>query len=333
MTSTTTLGGTDTLPGYRAALEGAAVRDESDCGRIEMRDRDRAALLHRLSTNAIEGLRPGHGARTVLTNHNGRIIDLLCVYALDDALLLTTSPGQGPAVLQLLRKNIFFNDKVKLADQSASLGQLALFGPRSGALLAELGAPQAEGLPEHGSAEATLAGVACRVARSLPLGGQGWRVFAPREALEGLRAALEEAGAAPLSDDAYGALLVEEGYGAFGRELSLEYIPLETGLRDAISFTKGCYVGQEIIARMDSRNRLAKQLRGLRLSALPDAALPLKLAVDGKDAGDLTSAALSPRFGPIALAYVRSAHAAPGTAVGIAGSDAIGTVVELPFAD
>jgi aminomethyltransferase len=329
----TTIDATDigTLAGYREALEGAALRDEGACGRIEMRERDRASLLHRLSTNAIEGLKPGQGVRTVLTNHNGRIIDLLSVYALDDALLLTTSPGQGAAVQGLLRRNIFFNDKVKLADQSAALGQLALYGPRSAGLLASLGAAHVEQLPPNGSAEATLAGAPCRIARALPLGGAGWRIFAAPEALQSARAALEKAGAAALSEAAYEALRVEAGHSAFGRELSLEYIPLETGLRDAISFTKGCYVGQEIIARMDSRNRLAKQLRGLRLSAMPEAATPLKLDVGGKEAGDLTSVALSPRFGPIALAYVRSAHAAPGTSVGIAGSPVTGTVVELPF--
>jgi aminomethyltransferase len=133
----------------------------------------------------------------------------------------------------------------------------------------------------------------------------------------------------PLDEASFDILRVERGYGAFGRELSQEYIPLETGLLDAVSFTKGCYVGQEIIARMESRNRLAKQLRGLRLSR--PAAAPGKLDVDGKEAGDLTSAVVSPRFGPIALAYVRSAHAAPGGVVGIAGSDARGEVVELPF--
>src|SRR6185503_9460660 len=150
-----------------------------------------------------------------------------------------------------------------------------------------------------------------------------------------------------LSAESYDVLRIERGYGVFGRELGQEYIPLETGLLDAVSFTKGCYVGQEIIARMESRNRLAKQLRGLKLSLeigdwrldesadsqslISNLQLPAKLEVDGKEAGDLTSVAVSPRFGPIALAYVRSAHAAPGSVVGIAGAGLTGEVVELPF--
>jgi aminomethyltransferase len=144
-----------------------------------------------------------------------------------------------------------------------------------------------------------------------------------------VRAALLAAGAAPLSAESFDILRVERGYGAFGHELGQEYIPLETGLLDAISFTKGCYVGQEIIARMESRNRLAKQLRGLRLAGPVTA--PGKLEASGKEAGDLTSAVISPRFGPIALAYVRAAHTEPGTIVGIAGSDVRGEVAELPF--
>jgi aminomethyltransferase len=316
-------------PDYRAALEGCVWADESSAGRILMRGRDRAALLHRLSTNNIERLRPGQGARTVLTTPIGRIIDLLTVHALDDALLVLTSPEQGPAVFGHLRKNIFFNDQVTLEPAGRSHAQLALYGPRAAELLAELGAPAPRDLALHHSAEAALAGVPARLIRRPPLGGDGFTLLAPAEGLEPLRAALEAAGAAPLSPAAHELLRVEQGYGAFGRELSQEYIPLETGLHDAVSFTKGCYVGQEIIARMESRGRLAKQLRGLRLSAPLEA--PAKLEATGKEAGDLTSAVVSPRFGPIALAYVRTAHAEPGTPLGVGGADVTATVVELPF--
>jgi aminomethyltransferase len=167
------------------------------------------------------------------------------------------------------------------------------------------------------------------------------------EQLDGLRDVLVAAGAVPLDASTLDVLRVERGYGTFGRELSQEYIPLETGLLDAVSFTKGCYVGQEIIARMESRGRLAKVLRGLRLTTddrrpttdddLPvvgrqwSVVVPAKLEVDGKEAGDLTSVVVSPRFGPIGLAYVRSAYAAPGGSVGIAGANVRGEVIELPF--
>jgi tRNA-modifying protein YgfZ len=336
-------------PGYTAALQGAALYDEPAAGRIFMRGRDRADLLHRLSTADLLRLRPGQGARTVLTTPIGRIIDLLTVHALEDALLLVGSPGQGPPVFAHLKKNIFFNDQVTLEPAGRSYGQLALFGPHAGALLAQISGASFDELPMHHTIGVDLAGVSALAARRPPLGGQGFTLYIPAEHVETVRAALLAAGAASLGAEAFEILRIERGYGMFGRELGQEYIPLETGLLDAISFTKGCYVGQEIIARMESRGRMAKQLRGLKLRTkdegrtmdeepsslafgLSSLILPAKLQVDGKDAGDLTSAATSPRLGPLALAYVRSAHAEPGSVVGVAGTDITAEVVELPFA-
>lgn len=321
------------LGGYRAALEGAALYESAARGRIWMRDRDRAALLHRLSTNHIERLAPGAGADTVLTTPIGRIVDLLGVYALADALLLISSPGRGPALANHLRKNIFFNDKVKLEDATQALGQLALYGPQAGALLAARGLPGA-GLPARGIAEAAWGDAPLYVAACRPLGGAGYWLIAAPAALADLAAALRADGAATLDEPTHEVLRVEAGHPAYGRELSQEYIPLETGLWDAVSFNKGCYVGQEIIARMESRGRLAKSLRGLRLAEPPrlpaEPAAPLaKLDAGGKEAGDLTSVVESPRHGLIGLAYVRTAYAEPGTGLVAAGAGA--QVVELPF--
>ncbi|MFQ3632672.1 YgfZ/GcvT domain-containing protein [Roseiflexus sp.] len=316
--------------GYISALERIAIADERAAGRIFMRGRDRAALLHRLSTNDIERLKLGEGTLTVLTTPIGRIIDLLTVHALDDALLIVTSPDQGPPVFGHLRRNIFFNDQVTLEAAGRTHAQIAVYGPQAARILAELTGTEIH-LPLHGITTATLTGVCLMIARRKPIGGDSFTLYIPVDGYDAVHAALLAAGAATLAAATLDALRVEHGYGAFGRELSQEYIPLETGLLDAVSFTKGCYVGQEIIARMESRGRLAKRLCGLRLST--SVAAPAKLLVDGKDAGDLTSAVVSPRFGPIALAYVRTAHAEPGAMVNVAGSGATGKVVDLPFTD
>lgn len=334
--------------GYRAALEGVALADESAAGRIYMRGKDRAALLQRISTNDVARLRPGQGMRTVLTTPIGRIIDVLTVHALEDALLLVTSPGQGGPVWAHLKKNIFFNDQVTLEPAGRSHSQLAVYGPGAAAVLEQLSGSGLSGLRPHATAALDLAGAQVLAAQREPIGGPSFTLYPPAEQLGAVHDALVAAGAAALDQGTLEILRVERGYGAFGRELSQEYIPLETGLLDAVSFTKGCYVGQEIIARMESRGRLAKVLRGLKLTqdggpttegdnpvssvfGLPSSVAPAKLDVDGKEAGDLTSVVVSPRFGPIGLAYVRSAHAAAGTSVGIAGSDVRGEVAELPF--
>src|SRR5215212_6104035 len=336
-----------TTAGYHAALNGAALADESGAGRMFMRGKDRVALLQRLSTNDIARLRPGQGARTVLTTPIGRIIDVLTVHALEEALLIVSSPGQGGPVWAHLKKNIFFNDQVSLEAAGRSYSQLALYGPAAAALLERVSGAALSELPLQHTATLDLAGVPILVARREPIGGASFTLYLPAEHAGAVRDALVASGALPLDADTLDVLRVERGYAAFGRELSQEYIPLETGLLDAVSFTKGCYVGQEIIARMESRGRLAKVLRGLRLTTDDQRpttdvqelvvggqwsmVVPAKLEVDGKEAGDLTSVVVSPRFGPIGLAYVRSAHAAPGGVVGIAGTNVIGEVVELPF--
>jgi aminomethyltransferase len=340
---------TTAAPAYHAALDGAALAEEHSAGRIFLRGRDRAALLQRLSTADVERLRPGQGTRTVLTTPIGRIVDLLTVHVLDDALLLVTSPGQGGAVWSHLKKNIFFQDQATLEAAGRIYAQLALYGPAAARLLHDaLGAPVGD-LPLSHTAQVPAGGASILIAAREPIGGPSFTLYIPSEQLAGVQEALIAAGATMLDAATLDILRVEQGYAAFGRELSLEYIPLETGLHDAVSFTKGCYVGQEIIARMESRGRLAKRLMGLRLASkdegqrtgesepssfvfrLSSTNLPTKLEVNGKEAGDLTSVVLSPRFGPIALAYVRAAHTEPGTIVGIAGSDVRGEVAELPF--
>jgi aminomethyltransferase len=349
---------------YRAALEGAALFDASAAGRLLMRDRDRAALLHRLSTNQIEKLAPGSGTQTVLTTPIGRIFDVLTVHVLpdEDALLLVTSPGQRELVLKHLRKNIFFNDKVKVEDVSERLAELHLYGPQVWQVLASAEPGTGNREPENLRTEnlrtenqeprtenrerpvavpraalqlfsierVTLAGMSLYVAPIKGFGGPAVALYTPLEQQEALNAALLAAGVVQLSQESYDTLRVEAGHGAFGSELSLEYIPLETGLWDAISFNKGCYVGQEIIARMESRNRLAKMLRGVRArdgGALSSGAL----SAGGKDAGLITSVANSPRFGPIGLAYIRTAFAEAGTILTRVDSESSVEVIELPF--
>lgn len=320
----------DSQSEYNAVVNSAAVIDSSTLGRLWMRDRDRSALLHRLSTNTIEELEAGQGTQTVLTNHNGRIIDLLTVHVLPEQLLIVTSAQQRSTVFHLLRNNIFFNDKVKLEDASDNLGQLMLYGPRSAEVLQTLTGTSVMDLPLHAITSVVLGTSSVWIARSQPLGGDGFALYVSVSDLPQVWTSLLEAGTHPLGAVAFDILRVEAGYGIYGRELSLEYIPLETGLWHAISFSKGCYVGQEIIARMESRNRLAKQLRGLKLTAPVD--VTSKLDVSGKEAGELTSVVFSPRFGPIALAYIRTAYAEPGTTVNITGGDITGEVVLLPFA-
>ncbi|MBA3944922.1 MAG: aminomethyl transferase family protein [Herpetosiphonaceae bacterium] len=312
---------------YQAARDGVVRYDASACGRLRMLGRDRAELLHRLSTNDVRSLTAGMGLRTVLTNHNARIIDLLTVYALPEHLLLVTSPGQGTPIRKLLARNIFFNDKVTIEAITDHTVQWQLYGPQAATLLQKLtGLPVGEWALHHIQAT-QIAGAGAWVARTLPLGdtsSPAFTIFALQADWLEIAPRFEDL---PTLDEAtYQVLRIEAGYPAWQHELSLDYIPLETRLRDAVSFTKGCYIGQEIIARMDSRQRLAKQLMRLRLDTPVE--VGVKLQLDGKEQGTLTSIAHSPEQGLIGLGYIRTEHAHPG--VSLQAGTAHAEVEELP---
>src|SRR5215213_4978228 len=176
-----------TTPGYHAALNGAAFADEASAGRVYMRGKDRVALLQRLSSNDIARLRPGQGARTVLTTPIGRIIDVLTVHVLEDALLIVSSPGQGGPVWAHLKKNIFFNDQVTLEAAGRTHGQLALYGPGAAGVLAGLSGSAVAELQPHHTAAIELAGAPVLVAARPPIGGPSFTLFPPADRLETLR--------------------------------------------------------------------------------------------------------------------------------------------------
>ncbi|HEX6291405.1 MAG TPA: glycine cleavage T C-terminal barrel domain-containing protein [Herpetosiphonaceae bacterium] len=312
---------------YRATLESVVRFDNSARGRLRLTDRDRAQLLQRLTTNDIVGLTPGEGARSVLINSHARILDLLTVYALPEHLLVTCNPGQGGALMRFLQSRVFFQDKVGIEDLSSTTIQIDLYGPQVAALLAQATSVDPQEWPLHHIQAAAIGTAQVWLARTLPIGGAGFSVFAQRADAEEVQQAI--AAAEPLDENTYDVLRIEQGYPAPRHELSTEYIPLETGLTDAVSFTKGCYVGQEIIARMESRNRLAKRLMGLRLDQI--VAPGSGLHHEDKEVGTVTSAAHSPRYGSIGLAYIRAAAAVPGTRLRTADGNSA-EVIELPLA-
>ena len=274
--------------------------DEATHGRIIMTGRDAAALLQRLTTNDVLALQDAQGLQTVLTTPIGRIIDVLHVVRMGDALWVMTSANQGPTVYSHIKKNIFFNDQVTLTPAARTHQQFAVYGAAASEVIAAHFAVQSAPERFHGyqHRQGLAAGWCSPI---VPLHGAGWRVIVPEGQAHSIIDSLVALDSAELD-----CWQIEAGEPAFGHELSTEYIPLEAGLEHAISFKKGCYVGQEIIARMESRGRRAKQLRRVRLSALVHAPAPITTN-DGRDAGVLTRAVMSPDYGAIGLAYLKTA--------------------------
>jgi aminomethyltransferase len=263
-----------------------------------MRGKDALSLLQRLSTNDMLKIGELQGNQTVLTTPIGRIIDLLHVLNLGDEVWVFTSATQGPAVFRHLKQNIFFNDAVTLTPAARTHRQLAIYGAGADALVSDLFHGSAVGALPRWHALRGEVGMATRIQE---LGGSGWRIVWPAE--QPLPVSLATL---PQMDDAtLNVWQIEAGVPAFGSELSTDYIPLEAGLESAISFAKGCYVGQEIIARMESRGRRAKSLERVGLSQLIEAPVEITNPA-GQVMGIVTRAVRSPRQGPIAMAYISS---------------------------
>lgn len=322
---------TPTSTSYWAGRTGAALRDEGDHARLWLGGEDRIAFLQRISTNDMR-LLPGQGTVTVLTSPTARIQAVLTVLAMPTGLLLLAGPGQGPAIFNTLRTQIFFNDKVNLEGRGGALAQWALLGPQAASLLAQV-AGDVSDLPLFGWRTVSVAGGDVAVQRREGLGSEGFTLLAPLPASLAVRAALLQAGATPLDDDAYHVLRVEAGVPAPSFELTEQVNPLEAGLRRFCDDHKGCYTGQEIIARQITYDKVTTHLVGLLLDDLvaPEA----KVMADGKQAGWVSSAVHSIALQhPIALAFVRRPHHEPGTQLAIqSGDQSIAAIVTaLPFA-
>jgi folate-binding protein YgfZ len=230
-----------------------------------------------------------------------------------------------------------FSEDVQLGDVTDTFAQIAVVGPDAAVRVASIVSGVSEaalrGMPEHGNARGGWAGGAAIVTRITDTGEPGFDLFVERAQAAALKAALMAAGVSGLDEGTAEAVRVESGVPLFGRDMDEETIPLEAGIESrAISFTKGCYVGQEVIIRVLHRGhgRVARKLVGLALegAAVPEAGATIRSGE--REIGQITSSAASPALKrPIALGYVHRDFLEPGTAVSV--GDQNGIVTALPF--
>jgi len=326
---------------YLAAKGTVALIDRSHRGRLRVTGAKRFDLLNRLTTNDLRDIPPGGGARTAMLTAKGRIIDDLLLYAREDSFILVTSPGNGVRVREAIEK-LRFRDDVTVEDETRGTAMIALVGPQSAHLL-EAVAPAAAraGLALHHSVETQVSGARLLAARIDDLGGHGYHLISGAAEAPAIWSALLARGgpygASPCGEEAWEMLRIEGGIPRFGRELTQEHNPLEARLDASINWKKGCYVGQEVVARLDSRQKISKLLVGLWLEPgpVPEAGSPIEAADrPGSPIGSLTSVAPSLDFRRvIGLGYVRTDHAAPGSRVVVASPDdrVPAEVSDLPF--
>lgn len=290
---------------YAAADRGAILLDRSHEGRILLRGDDRLKIINRMSTNDLIALGFNDGRATVFTDANARILFRAECYQRPEGLLLISEPGRGPSLAAFLRRNIFFGDEASVSESGAGTAQFALQGAAADEIASAL-SNDIDGLPAMGSCDVELAGIAAILLRRKSFDGGHWALICAADDAAALHKGLTDLGR-PYGLRAGGSLVynilrIRAGRPG-GGELSRDYIPLEVGLWDEISFSKGCYTGQEIIARMESRERVAKVLVKTRLSDFVPAPAPLFAA--GRAVGALTSSAEAPDSELFALAVVK----------------------------
>lgn len=311
--------------------------DRSDRSRLEVRGPDRAKFLHNLTTHDVKGLAPGRGLEAFVTSPQGKTIGYVTLHAAEDQTLLRTDPGGLAGILPHFQKYGIFDD-VHWEDVSARTFEWHLLGPAVGDLLQEVGAevPNSDDLSHRDS---MISGQPVRIICEAPAGVPGFTLIGAGDAapsiLGDLRAAGASVGMTEPGASWFEAARIAAGTPAFGRDVTAENLPQEVGRDDrAINFVKGCYLGQETVARIDALGHVNKVLRGLQWPEggpmIPPGTV---LDFEGKPAATVTSSALDPDSGrPIALAHVRIKAAGPGTLLTHErdGSRLVAVVIELP---
>jgi folate-binding protein YgfZ len=329
----------EALAEYREAVSGAVVFDQTHHGQLDLRGRDALQFLHNLCTNDILSLRDGDGCEAFLVTAQAKIVDHVIVGRLGDGeegphLWLGSSAGMGERVAQHLDR-FHISESVEVVDNTGSIVQVHVAGPTAQPILEKALQMdlQALGSLEQWSAEWHRENL--RVRRYDRLGLTGFDVACQRREAPILWVKIVEAGAKPAGSDAYEILRIEAGRPVYGVDIDETNLPQEVGrIERTVSFTKGCYIGQETVARIRAYGHVNRSLVGLRLeeSAAPPCGAPV--VREGQQVGAVTSSAISPRLGcGIALAYVRRGHQDTDTAVAVRFDGILhpGSVAPLPF--
>ena len=337
------------LDQYRALKEDAGFVKRSDRGRIAVSGADRADYLQGLLTNDIVALSDGQGCYAAYLTPQGRMVADVELFCLQDQLLLDVH-GSVKDMLVARFEELVFTEDVAITDWTDAWVGYLVSGPAAerylaAALTGSSETPDAEEtwvtLQDHACRRSSLAGSSLVVGRTHPLGVKGFDVWVERPGAEVLRQLLVEAGCTEVDDDATEVVRIEHGRPAFPADLNGDTIPLEAGIEDrAVSLTKGCYVGQEVIVRVLHRGqgRVSRRLTGLKVDQPGAQALTVspgaQLWHDGDVAGKITSAGFSPAATTvIGLGYVKREWLEPGTTLDAdAGQARVPVVVTaLPF--
>jgi folate-binding protein YgfZ len=297
--------------------ESAAWLDLSARGKIRVTGEDRARLLHAMTTQDVQVLTPGHGCYAFFLNAQGRILGDANIFCREDSFLLDTEPETRQKLYDHIDRYIIADD-VTLEDVTGEMATIAIEGPQSAAVLERLGAP----VPDADYATRSWSGSI--VARVSSTGAGGYSIFLLPIKKAELIGALAAAGLAEGNPNDARMVRIEHGKPRYGEEITERYLVQETAQLNAVSFSKGCYLGQEIVERVRSRAQIHRVLRRLVIEATEPPPAGSRLKSGDADSAEIASAVFSLSLGKVAaLAYVRTQFSEPGTEMRLGDARAV----------
>ena len=317
------------LEEYKTAKEKGALIDFGFREKIRVDGKDRASFLHRMLTNDIEGLKPGEGCYACFLSVQAKVIADMIVFVSENHITLDVMPGLSKKIIDSLGKFVITDD-VTFKEVTASRCDFVVLGPKSEDLIRALTKEYPKKnyshqkvmitptLPSPTSGEGKGGGLPCIFIYLDLFGAKAWAILSDKQNENSLRTALEKSSFKFLNSDTINILRVESGMPFYGIDFDENTIILEAGLDSAVSFTKGCYPGQEIVARMDSRAKFAKKLAYILMEGTGVPKSGDRITKDGKEIGKVTSAVFSPKFNqPLALGFIARDYLVPKTEIQI----------------
>ena len=302
---------------YSALHNGALFFDRSDRTRMRISGPKAAELVTGMVTNDVSALVPGEGQYAAALTPKGKIVADLRIFALEDGLLIDASSAAAPGWKEMVRK--YINPRIApYHDLSAELSDIGIFGRAARLVVSrviDVDDKELSALPPYGHISRPFADGTVIIARVPEIDLDGFEIFVPREAAASLKATLQAAGIFAGSQETWGIARIESGRPEWGTDMDESTLPQEANFDElgAISYTKGCYIGQETVARVHFRGHVNRFLRRMRFVTRPAPPKGAELVDEtGKVIGEIRSSALSPRFGGVALGMVRR-EVPPGT--------------------
>lgn len=293
-------------PGYRALREGAAYIDLSQRGKLAVLGPDRTRLIHAMTTNDIRSLVPGTGCYAFFLNAQGRVLADANIFCLPDQILLDTEPETRNTILAHIEE-FTIADEASVTDLTPETGTVSIEGPAARHVVEKI-IPSVPA--EMHEIAVTAYGWVSRVSTT---GQPGWMVFAPAAVQRQLMMDIQTAGGVHANLADARVVRIENGKPRFGEEITARFLAVETGQLDAISSHKGCYLGQEVVERLRSRNAVSRLLRPIYFDSGASAVAGTKLHDGDVRVGEIVSAAYSPHFERwVGLAYIRTDVVRPG---------------------